>query len=1265
MLNRYNKALDQFERINLPQQDFVAPNSSEIREIQSDKKGTLWVGTYDNGLFKIIQTKNGSKFQSVKQYKNEPENTNSLNYNLIWKIQIENEQTIWIGTTKGLNKFNPETEQFKHYTFDIKNNKAKSTNIDFEISSILSNDDGTLWLGAVSGLIHFNPKNETFIYYPHQYTVFRYGWGGIIKIVKDKKNNLWLATSAELMHFNTSTNTFTSFRNDPFSTGSISYNIISSVYIDATEILWVGTNGMGLNTYDPKAHRFLNIKRPKNANSRVAGFSIRAIYQENNRYLWLSSDVIYRWDKKTNSLQSFETSSNELNTFGNTGSWSITKTKDGLMWFATTEGLYKYNSALNTYVMFKYNPQIANGIPQKNISLVYEDSEENLWIATENFLSKMVDRNQGVFKHYRYSNLPQTNIYNRVTLYKDENKIIWLGTSNGLISFDETKNQFYYYKNDPENTNSIINNQIKCITPDPVEPEKQLWIGTSGGISILNKKDNSFTHITEKDGLPNNVVYAILPDQFNSLWISTNKGLSQLNYTKKTFRNFDVNDHLQSNEFNTGAYFKSQKGELFFGGIDGVTHFFPEQIIDNPYIPKISITSINSYSRLKNNTLETTKKILPLNPKETVVFSNKEDNIIFEFSSLDFSAPSKNEYAFMLKNYHKDWVYNHNSNTATFTNLPPGKYFFKVKSSNNDGIWNETGISIPIQILPHWTGTWWAFTAYGILLLILLLILRKYELKRFHVKNQLKFERIESESLRGLDKLKSQFFTNISHELRTPLTLIIGQIENLLEDIKNAKSRKQIKSIDSNTKRLLELINQMLDISKLEAGKMELYNTQQNLVPLLKNLFYAFESYAANKNITLHFKTENNNIQAVFDEEKIKKICINLISNAVKFTLKGGQISLQIKQTANHHIQIIVTDTGIGIPEKDLPYIFNRFYQVDHSDTRLYEGTGIGLAITKELAELHSGAITVEKNTIGKGTQFMFEFPAGELTKESKKIKNLAISKQYQYPETPNRDNGYKITVTNKKIILLVEDNAEIRQYIKDLLEEKYNIIEAENGEIGLAMAIKAIPDLILTDVMMPKIDGFTLVTHLKNDEKTSHIPIIILTGKANQNDKLTGLETGVDAYIYKPFSNKELHICIKNLLKKQEILKQKFKITTPFTLESDAVKNKDKQFLEKMFNHILNNSRNPEYSVEKLAEVMCLSNSQLHRKLQALTGQSPGEMIRKIKLQKAAELLKNNTGSIAEICFQTGFNDQAYFSRAFKNEFGCSPTAYKKELTS
>ncbi len=821
---------------------------------------------------------------------------------------------------------------------------------------------------------------------------------------------------------------------------------------------------------------------------------------------------------------------------------------------------------------------------------------------------------------------------------------------------------------------------VRTICEDPRNPGQALWIGTAGGgLNHFDMQTEQFTHFTEKDGLPNDVVYGILIDSSNNLWMSTNKGLSRFNPTTGEFRNFDASDGLQSNEFNTGAYFKSQSGEMFFGGIKGLSYFQPSRVVDNPHIPAVVITGF----RISNKPVSPEEHPAILNSdiaEAREIFLTYRENIIsFEFAALDYSAPERNQYAYMLEGFNEDWIDNGATRTATFTNLPAGDYVFRVKAANNDNVWNESGAALRVHVAPPPWKTWWAYSLYGLAILGLLYGFRRYEMNRIRLKNDLAFEQVKIEQLHHLDEMKSRFFANISHEFRTPLTLILGQIESLMTSISAAKDQRKLEVANRNARRLLGLINQLLDLSKIEAGGMTLHATRQNLVGFVKQVVYSFELMAEQRRITLQFSTERDDMPVRFEPDKMEKVFSNLLSNAIKFIPPGrdGRITVECwaesGETAGQPEMAVVSvsDTGVGIAPEQAAHVFDRFYQADLSQTRQFDGTGIGLALVKELVELHGGDVSVN-SIVGKGSDFFVRLPlAGpaEISPPADDVQTPMTGERAIDAETLIGEvNGIsppaveKIAPGNAKpIVLIVEDNPDIRAYIREQLENEFCTLEAGDGEAGISRALETIPDLIVSDVMMPKVDGYQLCQTLKKDEKTSHIPIVMLTAKADLQDKIAGLETGADAYLLKPFSARELLAQVRNLIHLRRELRERFRGVTVIKPAEVAVTPVDQAFLEKALAAIDREMSRPGFSVEALAEEIGMSVSQLNRKLNALIDQPAGQLIRSQRLQRAADLLRQQAGNVAEICYKVGFSDQANFTRAFKKQFGVSPSAYKK----
>lgn len=1259
-LNLYNQQNETFQQILLRPNQQENQSNAEITQITEDTEGNIWVGTNVDGLFCLTYNAKNKSFKKTKHFLDD-----KLSSNTIDGLYADSDGILWIGAPNGLTRYDIENDTFTFSEIITKNPKAPEAPGQNMVGPITENGSDSLWMGTTSGLVKYDKKTGNFNLFPHHYEIYRFGWGKIIQIAKDSLGYFWLATPGGLMRFNPRTKKYDYFKNDPFDPTTISDNTISSVLVDKTGIVWIGSSGLGINIYNPRANRFATFVNRGNSKSRGAGFSIRSILVDNKEMVWLGTDILYSWNRKTGEIKSFETNSNDINAFGNSGPWSIIQSKDGSIWTATNEGLYRFNPVTQRTQQFSYMPGDSLSIPEKEVYTVYEDHKNIIWIITENYLCKVVDAEKGIFKTVLRLTRPALNKTARSVLFRDDQNIFWIGTVYGLIRYNEKNNEAITFNTDNNDSLALNNSMIKSLYPDPFHPERFLWIGTSGGgINKLDKKTLTFQHFTTDNGLPNNVVYGILSDNDSNLWLSTNRGLSKFDTKEKTFRNFDVMDGLQSNEFNTGAFFKSSDGELFFGGIKGLNYFLGENIKNNPYKPNVVLTNLKIDSETISPGKENPFIQKSLLATDHISLSHKNAIITFEFAALDYSAPEKNQYAYKLDNFSETWIYSGSVRSATYTNLPPGDYVFRVKASNNDGVWNNEGTSLSISVLPPWWRTNIAYAFYVILVVSSIWFFRQYEINRIKLKNDLRIEKVESDSLRKLDQLKSQLFANISHEFRTPLTLIMGEIENVIESNIQKNDKKRLEVADKNANKLLLLINQLLELSKIDAGSIELKAEKGNIVSFLKNIFFSFESLSSSKNILLLFHSESENIPMAFDHEKMETIFYNLLSNAFKFTEGPGEISLTIKAPKSSKIEISLKDSGIGIPASQLPRIFDRFFQADSSTVRKHEGAGIGLALVKELVELHNGKI-IATSKPEEGTKFTITLPflsSSKFNFSEKAVKNnpetkATVSKPDMLPSLKTVADSEK----NKPSILVVEDNVEVRQYLKEQLENNYRIEEAGNGAEGLAAAEIQLPDLIVTDVMMPEMDGYTFCRKIRDDEKTSHIPIIMLTAKAGFDDKMQGLETGIDTFLTKPFRAKELLIHVKNLLQQREQLRKRFSNSTVIRPSEVSTISTDQKFLKRTLQIIETNFHDENFGVEQLADKISMSVSQLNRKLNALIDQPAGQLIRSLRLQRAADLLKQNAGNISEICYKLGFSDISYFSRAFKKQFGCTPSEYQK----
>jgi signal transduction histidine kinase/DNA-binding response OmpR family regulator len=788
-------------------------------------------------------------------------------------------------------------------------------------------------------------------------------------------------------------------------------------------------------------------------------------------------------------------------------------------------------------------------------------------------------------------------------------------------------------------------------------------------------------------------------DDSGHIWVSTKAGISRINHQDYSIQNYDTDDGLLCLEFINKSSYRDEEGWIYFGGRHGFNVFHPDSIKDNLHIPPVYITALDVDHQPKY--FEE-----PVFKMNNIELSYHENDFSFSFVALNYVNPKKNQFAYMLEGYDNDWIYVGNERTAHYTNMSPGDYIFRVKASNNNGYWNEEGTSIALVIHPPVWKKWWAYLVYSLAIVGIIYFFYRNELRRLNLKRDLEIEHIQKEKLIEIDREKSNFFANVSHEFRTPLTLILNPIDKVISVLKDGKNKQELSIAYRNAKRLQTLINQLLSLSKLESGKMKLRIKEENIVRLIRANVQSFESLARQNEIDLLFESSVENYLIMVDRLKVGKIMNNLLSNAFKFTDYRGTIKVNIslaskptdsleanrqtksgmnKTTAGisseiEGVQIKVSDTGIGIRQEYISHIFNRFYQVDSGHNKGYEGTGIGLSLTKELVDLHHGTINVESE-IDVGTTFIVFLPAGidQLNEQGiadsnsleKRDDNELLDDEYIYSSTSLVDNMSKAEEedTNKILpkILIVDDNSDMRWFIRNHLEHSYKIVEAVNGEDGFNKAIEHIPDLIITDLMMPVLDGNELTRKVKLDQQTSHIPVIILTAKATLESKLEGLETGADDFLTKPFDAQELIIRIRNLIDLREKLRMSLSKhidevkQTKALLEYSCIglSKLDEEFLKKAVSVIEDQLVNPDFNVESFAAEMAMSRKHLHRKLTSLTDHSPNNLIRNIRLMKAAELIKEGKLNITQISYEVGISSLSYFAKIFKDRFGVSPSDF------
>lgn len=859
-----------------------------------------------------------------------------------------------------------------------------------------------------------------------------------------------------------------------------------------------------------------------------------------------------------------------------------------------------------------------------------------------------------------------TSIYSSPDAFHTGQKsgLLWIGFQEHLFGFSPVTKKLQQYG--PK----VLGFSFTRILAIEEDAEGNLWLGTDIGLIRFNPSDGTALRYSKENGLPNNYICGILPQGDSCLWLSTSYGLSRFHLKHQSFANFFEEDGLSNNDFNRASYFKASNGRMFFGGKQGVNSFFPQELMQAYRRNNESARMVLSSFEYINESGDSLLRRINFSQNPVINIQASDRSFMLEYALTDYNNSNEIYYSYRMEGYEEAWSTPSKFNFTRFSSLPKGTYVFHVKARNNRGLWNQHELAIKIIVHPPWWDTWWAYLLFGLILMGILYLSRRYELNRQALKANLKVEKLEAEKLKELDHFKGRLYTNITHELRTPLTVILGMISQIREQPKK-HLQEGARLIENNSKSLLRLINQLLDLSKLENNAFQLHLEQSDIVPYLRYITDSFQSYANSKNLSLRFVSPLESLILDYDPEQLKQVMTNLISNAIKFTPSGGDIQVRLKDGTSDKLYIEVLDTGIGIAEKDLPHVFDRFYQVDGSITRHVDGTGIGLAHSLELVKIMGGDITLE-SSLGKGSHFTIILPIRREALLSNTLRNkdtLASPMEafdnamhsISESETPEE-------VHNLPQLLIIEDNPDTVVYLKSFLSEFYQLDVAYNGKVGIEKALHNIPDVIISDLMMPEKDGYQVCETLKNDTLSSHIPIILLTAKADNASKIAGLRRGADAYLIKPFDKEELLVRLKMLMERQKRIVDHFS-NSLFTKSTVSVNEPEIEetiliedaFIQKVRLIVSEHYSDDNFSLPELCRKLGMSRSQLFRKMTALIGTSPSDYIRSYRLNQAKILLETTDLNVSEVAWEVGFKDLAHFSKLFREEFELLPSALNK----
>lgn len=1188
---------------------------STIHGIAKDKYGFMWFGSW-SGLCRY----DGYR---IRVYRYEPSNPKSIVNNRIHNVLKDSKGDIWVSTfdENFVCRYNYETDDF---------DRIASKAIPGEIAGKINRRDHRLHVSyTYNNSRWFLDNDKTTLVEEHLLT-------GKQKVYTVDSENPW----------------------------SINDAYVSDLFLDDEHVLWLGTYSNGINRSYLDATPFHYMYHHPERNNSLLENTIRAISEDKKGNLWvgtrskgisvLAQDGTYRhFQHDASNLQSIK--SNYIK--------RIFCDSEGLVWIGTQKGLDRYDPKIDRIERIN--------IPSLNNIAVFsfvEDRLGDVWLGTWNGIFRY-DRARGTMVHFPVQGLlPHEHVW---YLYEDSKEQLWAGTEGGGIAIlkkDAEGIKLLKQLQQGTGTSSLSDSRIYSIFEDS---DHRVWIGTGNGLDYYDPETGYIKHLSQQTDLwPKGTIAGITEDDQGFVWLSHKQGISRVDRKTFAIRTFSKQDGLQSNEFAEGAIHKSTfANRLYFGGNKGVSYFSPDSIRTNNNPPKVLLTEL----RILNQPVEVNQQVndrvvltKPLYLKSSLDLRHEDKSISLEFAALHYANPAGNKYAYMLEGFDKDWIYTDASKrVATYSNLSAGDYIFKVKASNSDGIWMESPTTLAIAVAPPIWASTAAYVVYT-LVFMLLLYLFYYAIRRYtKLKSKLAYEAILHEKERELHESKVQFFTNISHEIKTPLSLILSPIQQLKGWGKeNAQVQDQLQTMENNGNRLLKTVHQLLDIRRFETGHERLHLELADVTQLVEHVVNSFAQEAKQKKVRLKLSCKGDIPLLSIDADKLEKVCYNLLSNALKFTPAGGMIKVRVRQI-DQQLVIAFIDNGAGISAEDMDRIFKPFLQ---GKSAVAGGSGLGLTYSKSLVEMHGGRLTVESRPQTeryKLTVFRLFLPLGDDVLAIDRVgQEQTDAPHFSVDQTAAQTVGGDATRTvlpRRCTLLLVEDNEEMRRYLANFFRQDYHILEAANGQDGLLMARKQMPDLIISDVMMPKVDGISFTRQVKGDILMCHIPIILLTARTLVEFEIEGLETGADDYMVKPFHLPVLALKVRNqllaLFRMQDKFKQQIALEpTPIDMPSP-----DEALLQKILAYVEENLSDSNLKIDSVCQSIGVSRAQLYRKMKALTGYSMADLIKEVRLKRAQQLLREKKFNVSEVAYMVGFSDPEYFRKNFKAKFGFPPSEYAR----
>ncbi len=1267
-LNIYNPLTEQFlsddsifhKNIEIPLLNLV--------NMFVDKQNNLWIFSRNTGIYKY-----DTKEDIVSHF---PVGNNNLMPFSITGAAVAPDGCFWIiNQGSAVEKFDPVS--FKVVKRFENLNRQISASFD---NNIFVDSDGDVWIYSrdeSKGAYMLDPKSGNITEFTAESQSNRISHNTISSIIQDNNGKIFLGTDhGGLNIIDKRTRKVKFVLNDPGDENSLSQNSIICMYKDNTNIIWVGTYKKGVSYTHPDLFQFTTYTRHPFKNNWLEYEDVNSFAEDKKGNLWIGSNgggLIY-FDRLNNTFKTYKHNPLDPNSLSNNVIVDIFLDHKDDLWIGTyMGGLNRFDG--NRFIHYFNDPQNPSSVSNNQIWSIFEDSDRNLFIGTLGSGLDIYDSRNDAFVH-NSAGSSVNSVHSNFVMAISENidKNIWLATSNGVDFLEKSSGKFIqlYSKTDSSGLSSNTALDVFC------DSRGWVWIATREGLNIYNPKTDKIRVLNEKHGLPDNNILTVLEDNSGNIWLGTPQGLCNLIINEEGGSDFsyiikiyDEKDGLHGKEFNEHAALKTRKGELVFGGVDGFSIIKPENLSPVVDFPKIVFTGFEVQNKSVETGQEINKRVLlqkSLNFIDGIKLKYFEKTFSVSFAALNYFKPEKTQYHYKLEGFDNDWISaRSNSRKITYTNLHPGEYVFKVYASDIDNSLKSGEIHLNISVLPPFWKTKWALALYLTVFFLAFFYTLQSIIKRERNKFLIQQERMETAKIHEMDMLKLKFFTNVSHEFRTPLTLILSPLERIIKTTGDGQNKDQLKLIQRNGKRLLSLVNQLLDFRRLEMQGLSLLVREGELVDVVREATESFSDLSESRNIKLTFSSKIKELKAILDYDKIEKILFNLLSNAFKFTPEGGSISVSVAlnepENGEKSVIIKVCDTGIGIPKDKQDLIFERFVQNIPDGATVNKGSGIGLSLTKEFVQMHGGKVSV-KSQPGDGSCFEVVLPlkdnynAGSLTDETTIIGTDFSRKTSETAPVVNDENS-----SDTFKLLLVEDNPDIRFYLKDNLKSDYSILEAGNGQEAWDIILREMPDLVVSDIMMPIMDGLELCRKIKTDNRTSHTPVILLTAKTSDQQKFEGLENGADDYITKPFNFEMLELRIKSLVEQRKKLRKLYQQNFDLQPSDISITSLDEKFLKKIKLITETNMHEPNFSVEKLSTEFGISRAHLYNKLVALTGKTPIEFIRILRIRRSAQLLERSQLTVMEIAYKVGFNDPRYFTKHFKSEYKMTPSQYAKKF--